>query len=309
MTRALVAGFGSIGARHARVLIDDLGAEVAVVSRREIGEARYRDIGQAVTDFRPDYVVVANETSAHSAALRALDDAGFAGWILVEKPLCEDMAAVYRPRNADVRVAFNLRFLPVIEALRGIIADEGALTVEVHAGQWLPDWRPGRDYRETVSARLDAAGGVVRDLCHELDTVNSLLGGWQRVAATGGKVSDLEIDTEDAVAVLLECRDCPLVQVHLNYLDRHPVRTILVNTMRSTYQADLNTGSLSRDGTPAEPLDGSIAETYAAEHRAVLAGGGRACTLDEAIDVVALADAIGRATAERRWVERGEVIE
>ena len=48
--KCLVVGYGSIGARHTRLLIG-LGCEVAVASARDIDfKQRYKSLSEAVTD-------------------------------------------------------------------------------------------------------------------------------------------------------------------------------------------------------------------------------------------------------------------
>src|SRR5215472_12317864 len=83
MPSALVVGLGSIGERHAR-LLSELGHDVAVVSRRGLGDKRrsYPMLGDALAAERPDYVVVANATAEHHPTLAALASAGFAGRVL-----------------------------------------------------------------------------------------------------------------------------------------------------------------------------------------------------------------------------------
>ena len=44
------------------------------------------------------------------------------------------------------------------------------LPTPLHAGQWLPDWRPGQDFSESYSASTVMGGGVIFDLIHEIDS-------------------------------------------------------------------------------------------------------------------------------------------
>ena len=180
MTRALVVGYGSIGKRHAR-LLGELGCEVAVVSRHSDAPNGHRTVEAALAAAMPDYVVVANETSAHLATVEALAAAGFAGRLLIEKPLGEG-PAVPPGRFAQVGVAYNLRFHPLLGALRERLAGDRICAIEVYCGQHLPDWRPDADYRTGYSADPDRGGGVLRDLSHELDYLLWLGGRWRRVA-------------------------------------------------------------------------------------------------------------------------------
>ena len=63
--KALVIGFGSIGRRHAR-LLEELGVDVAVVSRRDVDAPKlYPTIAKAVMDWSPNYVVIASRTNEH----------------------------------------------------------------------------------------------------------------------------------------------------------------------------------------------------------------------------------------------------
>ena len=64
---AVVVGLGSIGQRHARVL-QELGHGVTTVSRR--GDGDYTSIASAIAAARPEYAVVATETSQHAESLR-----------------------------------------------------------------------------------------------------------------------------------------------------------------------------------------------------------------------------------------------
>lgn len=86
----LVIGYGSIGARHARILAE-LGCRTAVVSRREVDfPVTYRGLAEALVAEQPDYVVVACETNQHHDALLSLASLGYRESVLVEKPLFKE---------------------------------------------------------------------------------------------------------------------------------------------------------------------------------------------------------------------------
>lgn len=269
--RALVCGYGSIGRRHAEV-IAGLGVDCRIVSRRDlVDRLRYCDLGHALRDWNPDYVVVANETAAHAGTLKALADADFGGIVLVEKPLA--MTGEPMPSNSFARlgVGYQLRFHPLIAALREAIGEGAALSVDASVGQWLPEWRIGRDYTMSYSASEAAGGGVLRDLSHEIDLLIWLFGPPRRVAAIGGKVSDLAITSDDVWSVLMQLDRCPVASLHLDYLHRPKLRQLCVNHAHGTAVVDLVAGTLTVNGrsethrcTPDAPLR--------AMHKAMLAG-------------------------------------
>lgn len=299
---ALVIGYGSIGSRHARILAE-LGCRTAVVSSRPVHvETLFADIEEAFQSMRPGYVVVASETSRHAEDLAGLASCAFKGTLLVEKPLFHELPENLPRVSASTYVAYNLRFHRLVARLRELLKHESILTVQAYAGQYLPLWRPERDYRNVYSASQKAGGGVLRDLSHELDLLNWLLGGWQKMTALGGHYSSLEITSDDTFAILMSTNRCPVVSLQLNYLDRIGKRRILVNTDGHTFEADFTTGQLLIDGQ-AEEYRVDRDHTYREMHRALLGGDtGTACTFAEGLEVVKMISAAERAVAEGTWI-------
>lgn len=301
---ALVVGFGSIGSRHVR-LLKELGCRTSVVSARPVDvDPLFTDIGEAIRQMRPDYMVIARETSRHAEDLQTLAQCGFSGTLLVEKPLFHRLEGGDAGQSANTYVAYNLRFHPMITRLRELLANETILTVQAYVGQYLPQWRPGRDYRETYSADKGGGGGVLRDLSHELDLLNWLLGGWRSLTALGGHYSSLEITSDDTFALLMTTERCPVVSLQLNYLDRNSKRRLLINTDDHTFEADFKTGELLIDGHGVEyQVDHD--HTYREMHRALLAGQHQtACTYAEGVAVIEMFMAAERAVKEGSWINK-----
>jgi predicted dehydrogenase len=302
--KSLVIGYGSIGSRHARILTE-LGCRVAVTSSREVEfTPRYRTIAAAVKDFHPDYVVIASETARHGEDIRALANAEFKGMLLVEKPLLHRAEELPTGGFRTVNVAYNLRFHPLLQRLRELVQREKVISAQAYVGQYLPQWRPGRDYRTGYSADSQAGGGVLRDLSHELDLLNWLFGGWLKLTAIGGHYSHLEINSDDMFALMLTFNRCPAVTLELNYLDRTGRRRLMVNTDERTYEADLVTGRLMIDGE----VDNFTVErdhTYRELHRAMMErASSDVCTYDEALDVVGMIVGAEEAARRGEWLAR-----
>lgn len=304
MTRVLVVGFGSIGRRHADVL-QQLGCQVAVVSRRAVDWPQaFAELTTALAEWEPSYVVVANETASHAASLAALAAHAYAGTVLIEKPLFTAPLALPEAGFADAFVAYNLRFHPLLLKMRELLAEDDIVSVNAHVGQYLPDWRPGSDYRQSYSARAEQGGGALRDLSHELDYVSWLMGGWRQVTALGGHFSQLDITSDDVYSLLMTTARCPVVAVHLNYLDRQVRRAVHVNTGRGTLEADLVKGTLNYLGTELS-FATERNTTYLAMHAAILAGQRTvACSLQEGLSIVELVDSAERAASTNTWISR-----
>lgn len=304
LQRALVVGYGSIGARHARLLAE-LGCRTAVVSKREVDfPAAYFDLAQALATEQPDYVIIANATNQHHDALLTLARLGYAGTVLVEKPLFSNWIQPSSLPFRNIFVAYNLRFHPVIQRLKTLLEGERILSVQAYVGQYLPDWRPASDYRASYSASTEQGGGVLRDLSHELDYLVWILGKWERLSALGGHYSSLEITSDDIFALMLVMPQCPIVTLQLNYLDRMARRSVLINTSSHTIEADLIKGTITIDRV-SEAFIVDRDHTYRAMHEAIISGStDTLCMLDEGLDTLQLINAAERAAMHGEWVKR-----
>jgi predicted dehydrogenase len=300
--RTLVLGFGSAGQRHSKILAE-MGWEVGIVTSREIrGHPTFPSL-EAGLAIRPDYIVVATPTSSHAAALRQLAEAGFTGPVLVEKPLGFGRDELL-PGKLTLGVGYNLRFHPAVVQLRERLGIQPILAMHAYAGQFLPDWRPTRAYQETSSAQKASGGGVLRDLSHELDLVQTMAGRWDAVTALGGHSSSLEIDSDDTWAILLELDRCSAATVQLNYLHRPGMRQLVAVTDAHTYMADLMSHTLVTDGQlEAFTVDAEL--TYRAEHAAMLTAGlPGVCSLREGLDVMDLIAAVEASASTHTVVTR-----
>lgn len=302
MVRALVVGMGSIGGRHAR-LLRQLGCDVGVISRRPCTDYRhFVSLAEGLECLAPDYVVIATETAAHRDASAELAAAGYAGLLLVEKPLGVLPAPLPPHHFRLAAVAYNLRFHPVLDALACAVRGQTAVSVQVYCGQYLPSWRPDADYRRSYSADPAQGGGVLRDLSHELDYIQWLFGDWRRLSSLGGRLSTLDIRSDDCWGILLETERCPMVTVQVNYLDRPGRREIVVNTNEHTFRADLVRNVLITDGVE-QAFSCQRDDTYLAQHQAMLAGDdSRLCTLEQGEAVMELIAAVERAGHSGQWV-------
>lgn len=302
--QVVIVGRGSAGRRHLAVLTR-LGCRCAVVSRTDTGDgASFRSLDQALASFNPGYVVIANETAAHHRALRVLSAAGYAGVCMVEKPLFKEWE-----EGADVEVTFpifvgyNLRFHPMVRRFRADAGANPVIALRAHVGQYLPDWRPGTPLAQSYSISHERGGGVLRDLSHELDFLTWVLGPWQRVTALGGKLSALPGDVEDCVGVLMETKNCRLVEVHLDYLDRRPRREILAHYPAGSVRYDLLTNAVDGDTPDLQASGADGMTTTTRMHEAVLSGISEdVCGFREGLAVNGLIGAIERSLQTGSWV-------
>jgi predicted dehydrogenase len=305
VTTALIVGGGSIAHRHARVL-GDLGHDVALVSARtDLQLASFDSLNAAITSGMPDYVVIANDTSRHAEAVAALTASGFTGRLLIEKPAAVDPAHV--ATISCVGVAFNLRFHPVIHRVRELLAethaDERLMQVEAYAGQWLPDWRPDRPVSEQYSAHASRGGGVLRDLSHELDLLQWLVGKVTGVFARGGRIGDITVDSDDSWNLLLEHFGRTTTSLQLNYFDRPGARFMRIVTSHRTIEANVSAATLTVNGK-AETFVVERDDSYRAMHEDMLGQRTTVATIDDAAATDALILDIEHSARSTEWITR-----
>jgi predicted dehydrogenase len=300
----VIVGYGSIGQRHARIL-KQLDCKVAVVSQRKIQfPITYSSLDIAIKQEEPNYVVIANQTNEHYYSLAELASYDFKGIVLIEKPLFHIAQDIPDNGFEKAFVAYNLRFHPIIKKIYDIVKKERTLYTQIYVGQYLPSWRPERDYRKSYSAKTNEGGGVLLDLSHELDYLHWFFGDWDRMVAMGGKFSSLEIDSDDMYSMMLTMKKCPMVQIHVNYLDRISRREITVITENYTVKADLVQQTLQiNEEIEHYQIDQDY--TYYMQHKAIINGEtDHLCSLDEGLSVLEMIHYAEQSKRQRMWVER-----
>ena len=255
--RVLVIGCGSIGKRHIGNLWQ-LGAKdiLAVDTRAERMEEVRKKFGiptaaslEESWSYQPEAVVIATPTSRHVPL--ALEAARNGCHIFIEKPLSDNMDNVDRllevvhEKRLVTLVGCNLRFHPGIRKVKELL-EEGAIghvvAARVEVGQYLPDWHPSEDYRQMYSAHRELGGGIILDAIHEIDYIRWMLGQVDRVACFAGKLSHLEIDTEDTAAILLRFTSGAIGELHLDYIQRAYSRSCHIIGEEGTIRWDYSEG-------------------------------------------------------------------
>jgi predicted dehydrogenase len=163
-----------------------------------------------VAAFEPDAVVLAGPATTRVDVLRQIGALNVP--VFIEKPLAHTLSDglavvdLLGPAVERSQLGYNLRFSESLIAFRDLVRGGRfgrVLRFNAETAQYLPDWRPEKDYRETVSARADLGGGVLLELSHELDYLRWIFGEWEWLSAWTGRTSSLEIDVEDTALVTI----------------------------------------------------------------------------------------------------------
>jgi predicted dehydrogenase len=293
----LVIGYGSIGKRHVDMLskIDSVNDVVVLSHQSDLPYETLTSLN-GIPDLNPDYIVIASHTALHHEQLTFLEENLLGKKILVEKPLF-DSSKDLRVKNNHVFVGYNLRFHPLLQRIKKIISGKNLWNIQVFCGSYLPDWRFGRDYRQTSSAKKETGGGVLLDLSHELDYVQWLAGTISLEYVKSEKVSDLEIETDDLLLLSGKTVSDAHVHICLNYFSRRPTRQILIDGEGFSIQADLISNYLSvhelNEQTEFSCSEVQRNDSYLAQHNAVFGGDlSNICSYREGLETMRLIDRI-----------------
>lgn len=312
---AAIVGFGSAG-RRALHVIQEISptTKFLVITSQVVSEPGLAVAAtfNEVLDFDPDVVVIAGPATMRreSVDVLALSSASF----FIEKPLAHSLSdataiAHILCNSSKIQVGYNLRFSKSLTYFREQIhaATFGrVLSVRAETGQYLPDWRPDSDYRNSVSARAELGGGVLRELSHELDYLRWIFGPIEWVSGWVGKTSDLDIDVDDMALITLgfsgpERSSSLIGSVALDFVRRDRTRSLTVLCEKATLRWDGVAGrvEVSRSGFDDWELlvadEGTVA-TYRAQWEHFLAQDkpreSLAATLEDGVEVVRVIEAI-----------------
>ena len=141
-------------------------------------------------------------------------------------------------------VACPLRYNPVLQYVKQNVDLEKVISVRAMSSSYLPDWRPGQDYRETYSAHTELGGGVDIDLIHEWDYLTWIFGMPTECFGITGRFSNLEINSNDT-ALYVAKNDKLTYELHLDYFGRKTQRTLDIFTQNDTVQCDIVRGTVT----------------------------------------------------------------
>ena len=226
----LVAGCGSIGRRHARVLrslgVKDIRACDPV---RAQGDALQRETPvRLFSSFedglasRPDAVCICSPPKLHiPMALQAI---GAGSHVFCEKPLSDaskgidDLAEAAAKAGRSLMTGLCFRYHEGLLMAKGIL-DGGRfgrlVSIRCLMGENLPTVRP--DYKTLFSSRH---GGAF-DLTHEVDLAAWFAGRPARkVQSLAGSFSDIGIEAADLAEILIEFEGRCVASIHLDFFQQ-----------------------------------------------------------------------------------------
>ena len=234
--KILIIGAGSIGRRHATNLAT-LGTDVSVfdVKQEFLNTVCYEnnwdpihDLNFALDNNKYDAAIICAPTNLHIPYAQKAVNAGL--HIFIEKPLShtmdgiENLIAAQKQKGLIGMAGFNLRFEPGLQYIKQCLDPDRVAFARVESGSYLPEWRPGTDYKKGYSANKSMGGGIILDDVDEIDYACWLFGYPDSVLSTFGTYGSLDIDVEDVADIHLHYPD-KSVTIHSDYLQRRYTRS------------------------------------------------------------------------------------
>ncbi|AZN65677.1 oxidoreductase [Acinetobacter johnsonii] len=235
MKNIAVVGLGNIATRHRRNL-KLLFPEAKLIAMSASGRVPKEPVSDSdhiaesideIVQSDVQFAIIASPAPFHAQHAIPLIKAGIP--LLIEKPVsvnqkdAQSLIDAQAKYKAPVAVGYCLRYLPSAQKVRQML-QEGVIGILYNAfieiGQYLPDWRPTKDYRETVSAKVELGGGVLLELSHELDYAQWMLGSLIPRHVILRASEELGLEVEDNADLLMTTVKGAIVNIHLDFLQR-----------------------------------------------------------------------------------------
>jgi predicted dehydrogenase len=235
VTKAIVIGLGNIALRHRRNL-KLLFPEVLIIAVPASGRVSNQNIEFAdqiilaledAIKEKVDIAIVASPAPFHLVHAKLLLLAGIPS--LLEKPVtsylqdARELIRIHKETGTPTAVGYCLRYMPSSIKMKELL-EQGILgniyNAFVSTGQYLPDWRPSKAYQDSVSAKKSLGGGALLELSHEIDYIQWLLGVMEVQYAQLRSSSELNLEVEELVDVVLASGTGVVCTIHLDFLQK-----------------------------------------------------------------------------------------
>lgn len=247
--KILFFGLGSIGKKHAKIIKDNFGFELYAYrikkkrKKNDLNIKEFDDIKEAFS-IKPDVAFITNPTYVHVET--ALECTKRNINLFIEKPIShsleklDELEREIKKRKLFTYVAYNMRFHPVVTSLKEMTSkEEKPIYFRVICSSYLPNWRPEQNYSKSYSAKKDQGGGVILDLSHEFDYITWLFGEIRNIDGFCGKISNLNIDSEDILVGQLTCNSDIKGNLHLDCFSHNKERKIKIYYNDKYVEGDL----------------------------------------------------------------------
>jgi predicted dehydrogenase len=252
-----------------------------------------------------DGVVVASPPSFHVDQCIAALQRGVP--VLLEKPVSPDLPSALKLQTAakdtsvPLLLGYTWRWWPPLQKVKQLVGGQavGELKfVKFTMAAHLADWHPWERYQDFFMASKTMGGGAILDESHWLDLMLWFFGNPEKLFAKIDKISDLEIETDDNVDMLVLYDSGMRVSLHLDLYARPHEKSIQFVGEDGTLIWEPNSIKIGKKMDPDWEIEefnydrNDMFVAVAKEFLKILAGDGTpTCNLDDGIRVLGLIEA------------------
>ena len=144
----------------------------------------------------------------------------------MEKPLSNNLTdAVKIFKNCKTykklfKVGYVFRYKSSAKKFKDLLSKRNIgkiLDVQIVCDSYLPKWRAGRNYKDTVSANKNLGGGVLLELSHEFDYIQWFFGATKNIFSTFSNNKVLKTNVEEFVNIFLFQKQNYLINARINF--------------------------------------------------------------------------------------------
>lgn len=256
----LVVGAGSIGERHIKILLDSGFKNIFVLrtnknkSFRSINPSLVKVItslkGTLVTKIT--FAIIANPTSKHvRTTLNCLSENMH---VLVEKPLSnnlrnfQELEKIAKQKRLLIYVGYMMRFHPFIKKIDSYISKNTfgrVISIETKWAEYLPDWHPWEDYKNSYAAKKSLGGGAALTLSHDIDLVKYLSRSHiSKSYAIKNNINLLNIDVEGSIDVIIKYSNGITSNSNLSFHQKNKERFLKILFEKANIYINFATNSM-----------------------------------------------------------------
>jgi len=254
LNRILFIGLGGAGQRHLRLFRENLpnveliayrstnktpllNSDFSVNQKESIENVYqvkiYNNLEDALA-LKPDLVVISTPSSMHLEYVQLCASKGIN--VFVEKPISNSskglqaLKDIVEKKNIAIQVGFQRRFHPHLSKIKEIVKSDSLgqiLTVNFTVASYIPRWHPYENYLDLYACRKILGGGVLLTEIHEIDLSVWYFGMPKSVVCIGGTYSNVGMDVEDTVHLILDYVDFS-VQINLTFWQKHHERSLSI---------------------------------------------------------------------------------
>ena len=258
--KILICGLGSIGTYYVRLINSKWPNSRISILRTGNGKNKKEELLAEniffdefkARDWKPDFCIISSPACFH------LEQALFFGKdsipLLIEKPIGVPFQSKEKwkeleliNKKSPIYVGYVLRHDPCLKLLKKYVSNHligEIVEADFYSGSWLPNWRKGIDYKETVSARKEYGGGVLLELSHEIDLALWIFGDLKLHSSFINNSKIFEIDVEDQAYLFGTSNDGVNISLRLNFCSNIERRNVLIRGTNGEIICDIKNGFL-----------------------------------------------------------------